>query len=427
MNEIQKEIITNHKMLNAVRFCQDGNTTVEKLKDILGVSRATADRVIKPLLETYLETGEPLVSRTERKFQITDDAALFLGISIGSAHIRATLLGLDLKPIKKDIIESKYGLKISEVYDGFEEDESRGHEGYSFKTPPIDDIIKKTKFEDIRNLVIKIVEPILDKCSSSKKQSSGEPSPFSLMGIGVAVTGPVDYKDKRWLSSPRIDVKNATLEDLLGVKLYETALKNDVFLSIDNNAKAAIVCEYQGLVERGISTDEKQDEYPGDIALLYVGTGIVTASVIDRKLIRGNRNLSGEVGQLRVFEGNTIEEMIKEDNPKGYSDYVPFVLNTITCMTGIDRIILIGHTLTKYEAIIRELKDQRLEYFMETTQTAWTLEKGRYLPNTSAIGAAMEAYLTMCNFDINSNTDDSANDTTPEEKDIVNLAVDISW
>jgi len=361
-----------------------------------------------------LSDAIPPVTKQDRRTQINGNAAFFLGVSIGCSFIRIVLLGLDLKPVSRDTIENVYGFKVADSIRRYEEEESGG-ESYKFKTPNEDNPLFK-----IREIVTAFIQPMLDYSTAPERQSTRGLPAFRLMGIGFGVSGPVDYEEKVWLSAPHISkANNITLQDLMGSEAYHQALANDVFLSLDNNAKAAMVSEFQGLVER------EQTRNPGDVAVLYVGTGIGTAAVVGRKLLRGNRNLSGEAGQLRIVVENSadssihdevIEDHIKYDETDDYYKYLPFILNAITCMTGVERIIFLGHSIAKISNFVPNLMDYRLAFTVKSTHAYCRPEAGRNLPYTAAIGAAIEAYCTMCNFDLDGDSEDR-----------INLAYDISW
>lgn len=390
MDEVRKSIITCHTMLDMIRIRKNTSASVEALKDDLGISRSTADNLYKKL--TGSKDGPPLVVREKRGSRILGERGYFLGVSIGSKHIRAVLLDLNFDPVPRAQMEKSAALKQIPQIDGYLEKESDPY-SYAFLSSGDD------KFLDIRRMVIRLVELFL-------KWASQEHAP--LMGIGFALAGPVDYEAQVWRSAPHItDIRNITLPDVIGHELLRQAAGLDLFLSMDNNAKASIVSEYQYLLEKN------GGDYQEDVALIYIGSGVGSAAVLDQKLLRGSHNLSGELGHIRI-EGAPIEKFLTD--PDKHPQYIPLVLNTVNCLLGIDRFILVGHDIRSNATLIPSLMDQRLLFTVTSTQQYCKAEPGRGQASTAAIGAAMEAYFSMCGY----------NPQSPSQNRI-NLAKEISW
>ena len=91
---LYEKIIENHAMIDAVRIRKNAEATVELLKDDLGISRTTADKICAALLDDEHQ----ILARTNRKLVLLGTVSYFLGISIGSKHIRVVLLDLNFAP-----------------------------------------------------------------------------------------------------------------------------------------------------------------------------------------------------------------------------------------------------------------------------------------------------------------------------------------
>lgn len=390
MDEICRSIIACHGMLDMIRVRKKTNASVESLREDLGISRSTADSMYKRL--TGSQDSPPLVVREKRGSRILGERGYFLGISVGSKHIRAILLDLNFDPVPRKTMEHSAILEQIPQIDGYMHEESDPY-SYAFLSS------KKDKFSDIRRIASSLVERFL-------KWAALERTP--LMGIGFALAGPVDYDAQIWRSAPHItEIRDITLSDIIGHKLLEQASEMELFLALDNNAKASAVSEYQFLLEKN------GGDYTEDIALIYIGSGVGSAAVLDRKLLRGSHNLSGELGHIRI-ENTPIEQFLTD--PNMHSKYIPLILNTINCLLGIDRFILVGHDVRSNATLIPSLMDQRLLFTVTSTQQYCKAEPGRGLASTAAIGAAMEAYFSMCGYNLQS---PSPNRT--------NIAKEISW
>lgn len=408
-----ERIIENHAMLDAVRIRKNAESTVELLKDDLGISRTTADKICA----TLLDESEPIIERKNRKLVLKGEVGYFLGISIGSKHIRVTLLGLDLEPVSKEWIETTLGISgLRNIeYLVFNEDES-DKISFAYNTPCEKD------FEALRSAISNLTALFLERVALSDSPC------FPLMGIGFAVCGPVDYEAKVWRSSPRMSfVQNITILDLIGYTNQTLADKLGIFMSIDNNAKAAIVSEYQYLLET------HGGKYNADIALIYIGSGVGSATVMNNSLLRGSQNLSGELGHIKILVDEqpektpatkSIEECLvpleEDGDPEKtrarYIRYIPYVLNIINCILGIDRFILVGHSISQSKDIIPSIMAERIKFTVSSTQQYCTAEKGRGEASTAAIGAAIEAYYSMCGYD-----------TKRNDANRINLAHELTW
>ena len=207
----------------------------------------------------------------------------------------------------------------------------------------------------------------------------------------------------------------------MGYENEQIIKKEGIFISLDNNAKTAAISEYQFLMEK------YNGFYNKDVALLYIGSGVGFAAVIDQKLIRGSHNMFGELcnAPLIIKEDNepdnehnitstNVEDVLENCNWSDLSLYLPYVLKMINGILGIDAFILVGHSISKSENLIPLLMNQRTIFTVESTQRYCKYEIGRKDTSTSAVGAAIESYLTLCNY----NNDDGER---------MNLANEIKW
>lgn len=423
MDPIFKKIIDNHEMVDVIRTRKKTDCTVEYLKNVLDISRTTADKFYSSLQE------KGIIMRTDRSTTICNDCAYFLGISIGSSNIRLVLLGLDFKPISRSRLEEYSFLKGIKEIPGFCVQESDG-ESFAFK--PVNNWCSnaneapQAEFRSIQETVGTAVSLFLKQAEAAR---NGTGPAFPLAGIGFGVTGPVDYAEKRWISAPRMkSVRDISLRDLLRHENMKKINEMEIFLAIDNNAKTSIVSEYQYLEE------ENGGAYSEDLALIYIGSGVGASAVINRRLLRGRSNTSGELGQIYLprseVAGATIESCLQTE--EDYVRFLPYILNVLKCLLGIDRFILVGHNMFEYgenderdeegkrihlrSKVLPAVMDQRMTFTVASTHKFCKVEEGRSTPCTAAIGAAIEAYFSMCNYDLGSSNNNREN-----------LAFDICW
>lgn len=420
LDKLQSKLIEYHEMLDVIRVRKNTDFSVETLKNALRISRTTADRFVNELL------GEKIIKKNEKRYIIDGNIAFFLGISIGSKHTRIHVIDSNFEALSRNTIKKYPYLSKIETFGKFVEGES-DDSGFCFETLSMGG---NNAFSQVQDLIAKIVTAFLRQKEQSQLDCILH---FPLAGIGIAVTGPVDYAKAIWRSAPEqfTKIKNISLPELIGYDNLRKAEELEIFLSLDNNAKTAMISEYQYLLE------QKNGNFNEDIALLYIGSGIGSSAVLGRTLLRGSQNLSGEIGSLPTLPTctkndkgelnqsglqETVDERIRSlqlldtgERIKNYFCVLTYLCNVINCILGIDRVILVGHSIRQHENIIPALLEKRMEYTVASTQHFCIPEKGRGISGTAAIGAAIESYMSMCHF----------NNSFPKER--INLAQDICW
>lgn len=402
-------LIDHSDMINAIRDRNKAATTVESLREYLKKPRSAADAAIRNLSNAGLIKKSGL--------EIIPEAGYFLGISIGSRHIRVVLLDLAFRPVPRTQIPKYIEIEALKV---IEPDEEPDEDSFTFLLP---DEERFYSFDSVKTIVVGVVKIFLELAYTGVGVAPGSQDAFPLMGIGFGVTGPVDYNSALWCSTRFSDISNISLQDLVGYQNLMLAKELGVFLSIDNNSKSSAVSEYQYLFE------SSQGTYAHDIFLLYIGSGVGSAAVVGHKLLRGSHNASGELGKIKLTlsgEDETVESIenylmptrgiSRENIEDRYKRCIPQILNLANCVLGVDRFVLVGHSLRSCNKLIPDLMDQRIKFTVESTQKYCSAEPGRGKPSTSAIGAAIEAYFCMCSYQ-----SDAAGDQR------INLAKDITW
>lgn len=137
---------------------------------------------------------------------------------------------------------------------------------------------KKTDAETEEELVEDIrsaIDRSLEKSDRSKKD---------LAAIGIAVPGPVDFKEGILLETPNIGVKNMPLRKDLEEEY-------DVPVLLENDVNAGLWGEFIAGAGRGFN----------HVVGVFPGTGIGGGLVLDGKLYRGVGGGAGEVGHMTVL------------------------------------------------------------------------------------------------------------------------------
>ncbi len=128
----------------------------------------------------------------------------------------------------------------------------------------------------------------LDKLTALRKKIGGKP----LRGIGVSVAGIVDHESGVVKFAPHLGWENVEVKAIL-----QRQLGTDCFVAVNNDAKASALAE---------QWFGKHDIELSNFVFLSVGEGIGAGIIVDKKLISGQFNASGEFGHMTLYEGGEL-------------------------------------------------------------------------------------------------------------------------
>lgn len=416
MNNIEKiiHLITQPHtamMLDLIRIRTEDDS-VETLKDLLGIARSAADKSF-----SFLTKGDPLlVDRGERGLKVIGSVGVFLGISIGSKFVRVVLLDMNFIPVHiGNIIDKDVRDELGFILGKYDRDES----DIRFNEPGIDgEKVVSIAFQiDEKENKLEVICCAVRKIVSCFLNASEPIGGLNLLGIGLAVTGPVNYDHAVWQSSPRIkNLYNVAIADLVGCENERCIRDRGIFLNLDNNAKCAAISEFEFLAEKS------KGRFNSDLAVIYIGSGAGASFVLNGTLLRGSWNTTGEIGFIdltyknkngKIKEGK-LESLVNGGEP--VDELLPPTLNILSPILGVNHFVLVGHSVKVTQKMLDSLMDQRLKFTVPYTNVPCSVERGRGVPYTAAIGAAIGAYKTMCAYDGEKESDSR-----------INLAKEISW
>ena len=233
-----KRNITRKKIINYV--LNNHVTSKAEIAKELNLSMPTVLANVNDLLEKMVleETGEYASTggRKAKSIGINKSYCHAMGILITANHIEMVLVNLGDEIIKKDRIRLKFTAELSYCTE-----------------------------------VAQKVKTFLE----------GELAKDTLLGIGVAIPGIIDQKERIVLKSHALGIENYSL------RFLEQALEIPVYF--ENDANAAMLAE-------------KKQKYPNAIYLSLNHT-LGGAFCIDGKLFRGQNQKAGEFGHMILVPG----------------------------------------------------------------------------------------------------------------------------
>lgn len=268
------------KLLNILRCKSNIEKTV--LAKEMGISFQTLVKQMETLKE------KNILCKNNRA-EINSQAFYACGISIGGAQCKVTLVDASYKVIDSEKFEN-----LREKANVFKQDflHKGGNEKFNvgyryFETPD--------NLTELTNKLNSIIKDIITLYDVGKQEGNIPP----ILSIGIALTGSIDAKKQIILKSHNVSyLKNMKRESLVSLILLQELRDREIPLIIDHNAKALAVCEKYSLYHEDNSNKEYQRK--GNIASLYLGSGIGCGLILNNRLERGCSNLNGELGHIVV-------------------------------------------------------------------------------------------------------------------------------
>ena len=147
-----------------------------------------------------------------------------------------------------------------------------------------------------------------------------------------------------------------TLTNFNGINLQKIIEeKYNIEVKIENDVNLIAI----GLLEK-VPSDIK------NLVYLFLGEGIGTGILIDKKLYKGKSNFAGEIGEILLFDGKTIEEKykltIESNNKEEIKRIILFILTINISILNPDIIIINSsiYKITKkiFDEILKKLKEK---------------------------------------------------------------------
>lgn len=264
----------NHSAMKKTSICEETN-----------LPWTSASRGIDNLIE------RGMVRTTEKKeIEIVPEYGFFLGVSVGTSNVKICLHDFALNNVKNDYFNSfKKTKEISDSYDAFINDnkfKTYGEDNQDYvklcATTPTDDIYDLTR---LINDILKFVITFYD-------------SGLNILSCGLSFPGHIDHKNNKIIESLNLNLnfKDFSLENIATESVCCELKKRGIEIYFEHNVKAAAVAEKE------FNKDLE------DFVLLYMGTGLGTAYILNNQLFRGSNNLTGQLGHTKTDGYNCKEE-----------------------------------------------------------------------------------------------------------------------
>lgn len=345
---VNKQIYTilneNKTLLNILRCYPDIEKTV--LAREMGVSFPTLVKQLDVFKENKILCDSS-------KNVLNETAFWACGISIGGAQCKITFTNIANKVISREKLNDLCE-RLQIFQQNFLKTESSDSEwGYRYFDTPESEIELKVRLNALIDDVVKI-----DKASRTDENI------YPILSIGIALTGSIDAEKQIIISSHNVGyLKNLKKEMLISPDLLKELKIQNIPILIDHNAKALAVCEKYSLYQ----ADNINKEYceKRNIVSLYLGSGIGSGLILDNRLVRGCRNLNGEIGHIEVPRYPELlgKELIEKHCTCGATGCIEnYIINDVFRMTRQEfKKLTSKQLIEKLDTLYPEEKKERLK------------------------------------------------------------------
>ena len=285
MNDVISQLKNNNKLINIIRCYPQISKAA--LAEYLKVSWPTVSTNIEVLRKSnILSASSPLL--------INPDFAHMIGISVGSAQTKLTIIDMNFSPISSE----KFGRVLSDLdifCDAREYmDENRKEiTNYIFFQTPDNLFELQTKLDDIIADIIKLVE----------KQDQFH---MNIISIGIAFTGAIDNVTKKIVKSHNLEfLSDKPLNTIIYPNRLDFFGQKGINIYIDNNSNTSVVAEKYNMYNPESTNYKYRDKK--NMLILYLGAGVGAGMIFNNSLYHGATNFVGELGHLELPPYPAIE------------------------------------------------------------------------------------------------------------------------
>ncbi len=290
---------TSFEIINAIRRLERLNirATKSKIADATGFSIPTVSRVTSALTINKDKNTVCPICEDDDGFIINGKYAYFMGIHLGVQKIRVTICDFTMQPLKEEELKESWlsALPYKCTY---------GEEHCIIKY--IDD--NESRLPTIYNVkqrLNQLIQTVLDNVNLNTNP---------LISLCVATPAVCDTNTMEVKHCAGLQcLVSSNLKGLLYEETIEQLESFSIFYGFEHNTEAVLMYERECLYEKELSSRERLNF--NNIAVVYVGSDIGVAFIVNGQLYRGRLGASGELGYLRApylpdFEEN--EELLKK-------------------------------------------------------------------------------------------------------------------
>lgn len=278
MKNVISQLKSHNKLINIIR-CQP-QISKAALSEYLKVSWPTVSANIDTLKKTnILSVSDGLC--------INPDFAHMIGLSIGAAQTKLTIIDMNFSPISAELFNDLIS-NLNVFHNARNYMQERGKEITNyifFKTP--DSLFElQTQLDSIIADIIKIIE-------------NQDTFKMNIISMGIAFTGAIDNVEKKIVKSHNLEyLSDKPLNTIIYPNRLDFFEQQGINIYIDNNSNTSVVAEKYNMYQPYSINFKYRNKK--NILILYLGAGIGAGMIFNNSLYHGASNFVGELGHLEL-------------------------------------------------------------------------------------------------------------------------------
>ena len=278
MEKIISQLKAHNKLINIVR-CQPGISKTA-LAEYLKVSWPTASATIDNLKKAG-------IFQTSDVLSINPNFAYMIGLSVGSAQIKLTIIDMNFSPVSSEFFNKLISdLNLFEDARRYMTENKKTISNYIFFQTP----------DNLFDLQEKLDSVIADITKLVMHQDDFH---MNIISLGIAFTGAIDNIGKKIVRSHNLEyLSDKPLNTIIYPNRLEFFEQKGINLYIDNNSNASVIAEKYNMYQPD-STNYKYRNKK-NMMILYLGAGIGAGLIFNNGLYRGASNFAGELGHIEL-------------------------------------------------------------------------------------------------------------------------------
>lgn len=284
-------------ILSAIR--NNPNQKRAKISEITKIAWTTTTTAIDKLINAGMITKVASEHDFEKKnLSISKNYAYILGVSIGTSHIKVSVLDFSFNAVDKETVlmllspNSRFKCEFWNAND-FKQQIGEKRAFWCADTP-------SKGLLDVKKLINELCEFAIELNQR-----------INVLTIGFSFPGHIDNKNNIIIKSNNLDfeLNNVGMNTLFTNGMLNRMKTNEIKIYFEHNVKAAAVAEKT----IGVLKDQTDD----NCAILYFGTGLGVAFWLNGRLYRGKSNAAGQLGDIKTdynFNNDNIESRYSCDN-----------------------------------------------------------------------------------------------------------------
>lgn len=272
-------------ILNTLRLQKSAQkTNIAKAANIPWASAASLiDEMVKK--NFIIDNSDENNNEKRKLLTVNPQVGYFIGVSVGTSHIKVAILDFNLNVVDKDYIkENQHEEDLLKQFGQNFPYTDKTKAQWCIATPSANASENSANLLEIKSILNCICE------FSIKLNDCG----LKVFSICFSFPGHIDFRNNIIVESSNFDFnfRNVGINNLFTSDILDKLRNQNTKIYLEHNVKAAAIAEVENIYDKYFSEN---------MAVVYLGTGLGTSMILDSKLYRGSSNASGQLGHTHFI------------------------------------------------------------------------------------------------------------------------------